>query len=110
MFYARFINIPDRSYRRLHVVCASVFFYLKTETLASLKANEVISREKGSVATYLRCVWTSNSGVIARGKHSTVLEFVDETVDKTDEALECGSLSGPENEQIGPALSKFTLL
>jgi len=47
--------------------------------------------------------------VIARGKHSTVLEFIDE-VDKTDEALEFGSLSGPENEQIGPDLSKFTLL
>jgi len=39
-----------------------------------------------------------------------VLEFVDETVDKTDEALEFGSLSGPENEQISPALSKLTLL
>ena len=26
-----------------------------------------------------------------------------------DEALEFGSLSGPENEQIGPDLSKFTL-
>jgi len=33
-----------------------------------------------------------------------------ELVDKTDEVLEFGSLSGPENEQIGPALSKFTLL
>ena len=39
-----------------------------------------------------------------------MLEFVDEEVDKTDEALEFGSLSGPENEQIGPDLSKFTLL
>ena len=39
-----------------------------------------------------------------------VLEFVDEEVDKTDEALEFGSLSGPENEQIGPDLSKFTPL
>ena len=47
--------------------------------------------------------------MIARGKRSTVLEFIDE-VDKTDEALEFGSLSGPENEQIGPDLSKFTLL
>jgi len=48
--------------------------------------------------------------VIARGKRSTVLEFIDEEVDKTDEALEFGSLSGPENEQIGPDLSKLTLL
>ena len=62
------------------------------------------------MATYLRRVWTSNSGVIARGKRSTVLEFIDEEVDKTDEALEFGSLSGPENEQIGPDMSKFTLL
>jgi len=48
--------------------------------------------------------------VIARGKCSTVLEFINEEVDKTDEALEFGSLSGPENEQIGLDLSKFTLL
>ena len=39
-----------------------------------------------------------------------MLEFVDEEVDKTDEALEFGSLSGPENEEIGPDLSKFILL
>ena len=68
------------------MLCASVFFYLKTATLASLKANKVM------------------------GKRSTVLEFIDEEVNKTDEALEFGSLSGPENEQIGPDLSKFTLL
>jgi len=36
-----------------------------------------------------------------------VLEFINEEVDKTDEALEFGSLSGPENEQIGPDLSIF---
>ena len=36
--------------------------------------------------------------------------FMMQPVDKTDEALEFDSLSGPENEQIGPALSKFTLL
>ena len=29
---------------------------------------------------------------------------------KTDEALEFGGVSGPENEQIGRDLSKFTLL
>ena len=39
-----------------------------------------------------------------------VLEFIDEEVIKTDEALEFGSLSGPENEQLGPDLSKFALL
>ena len=39
-----------------------------------------------------------------------VLEFVDEEVDKTDEALEFGSLSGPEHEQIGPDLSTCTPL
>ena len=39
---------------RLHVLCAKCFFYLKTATLASLKANKAISREKGPGATYLR--------------------------------------------------------
>ena len=107
--HALFQTVHTVKMEATRVVC-ECFFYLKTETLASLKANEVISREKGSVATYLRRVWTSNSGVIARGKRSTVLEFIDEEVDKTDEALEFGSLSGPENEQIGPDLSKFTLL
>ena len=106
--HALFQTVHTVKMEATRVVC-ECFFYLKTETLASLKANEVISREKGSVATYLRRVWTSNSGVITRGKRSTVLEYVDE-VNKTDEPLEFGSLSGPENEQIGPDLSKFTLL
>ena len=39
---------------RLHVLCAKCFFYLKTATLASLKANKAVSREKGPGATYLR--------------------------------------------------------
>ena len=67
---------------RLHVLCAKCFFYLKTATSASLKANKAISREKGPGATYLRRLWTCNSGVIARGKRWTVLEFVDEEVEK----------------------------
>jgi len=55
MFYELFI--PDRSYRENggYTCCVrSVFFYLKTATLASLKANKAISREKGPGATYLR--------------------------------------------------------
>ena len=39
-----------------------------------------------------------------------VLKFVDEEVKKTEEVLEFGCVSGPENEQIGTDLSKFTLL
>ena len=64
------------------MLCAKCFFYLKMATLASLKANKAISREKGLGATYLRRLCTCNSGVIARGKRSTVLEFVDEEVEK----------------------------
>jgi len=59
------------------------------------------------ICGYLRRVWSFYSGVIAGdGKRLTVLEFVDE---KVSEALEFGSLSGPEIEQKGSDLSKFTL-
>ena len=51
------------------MLCAKCFFLLEDATSASLKANKMISREKGSLATYLRHVSTSNLGVIARGKH-----------------------------------------
>jgi len=50
---------------KLHVLCAECFSTWRRRPSASLKANEVTSRGKGSVATYLRRVWRFYSGIIA---------------------------------------------